>query len=344
MDLKPFKRSNDALNDAGELRRRLDEDGYVFFKRLQNPDALLTVRREILEACMAGGWLIRGTDPMDGIADISAQCTEGDIEYTDVYHEIYKLESFHRVAHAPEVTGIIEKLVDGPVLPHPQKIARLWFPQYTAHTTPIHQDYVHFQGTYDTYTCWAPTGDCPVELGGLAILPGSHKINAVREHHFSLGAGNLAIDQTELQDEWVTTDYEVGDSLIFHSLTVHQALPNVTKDRLRVSLDNRYQAVDQPIAEHMLQPHLQGHHPITWDEIYQNWTSTDLQYYWQNLNLDAAARIEKWGAQGFSEALTLARKGDPHAIHHLQRLIKRDPTSAPAIQAVEALAQATDRV
>ena len=63
------------------------------------------------------------------------------------------------------------KIVDGPVFPHPAKIARIWFPQFTEHTTPVHQDFVHFQGSFDTYTCWAPVGECPIELGGLAMLP-----------------------------------------------------------------------------------------------------------------------------------------------------------------------------
>jgi hypothetical protein len=90
---------------------------------------------------------------MDGIANVAAQCTEGDIGYTDVYHEVYKLEAFHRSAHEPEVMGMIETIMGRPVMPHPQKIARLWFPQYAEHTTPIHQDFVHFQGTYQTYTC-----------------------------------------------------------------------------------------------------------------------------------------------------------------------------------------------
>ena len=232
---------------------------------------------------------------------------------------------------------MMEKVINGPVLPHPQKIARLWFPKYTDHTTPIHQDFVHFQGVYDTYTCWAPVGDCPIDLGGLAILPGTHKINAVHEHHFSLGAGALAIREEELPDNWVTTDYEIGDSLIFHSLTVHQALPNVTEDRLRVSLDNRYQSAEFAIAGHMLEPHLGGEEAITWDEVYETWSSTDLQYYWKDMELEALARIEKWGAQAFEEALDLARRGDAHAIHHLRRMLKWDTESEPAKRAIEVL-------
>ena len=120
---------------------------------------------------MKGGWLVPGTPVENGIARIGAQCTEGDPEYTDVYHQVQRLESFHRSGHWPEVLDVMARAIGDEVLPQPQKICRLWFPQYTEHTTPTHQDYVHFQGSYDTYTCWAPVGDCPVELGGLADRP-----------------------------------------------------------------------------------------------------------------------------------------------------------------------------
>jgi hypothetical protein len=332
-----FRVSNDALEDPAELRRRFDAEGYLFFRSLQDPDMLRALRRDILRVCRDGGWLREGTDLMAGIAEPSRRCTEGDLEYTDVYHEVYKLESFHRSGHWPEVLEMLQKVIGGPVLPHPQKVARLWFPQYVEHTTPIHQDFVHFQGTYQTYTCWAPVGDCPREMGGLAVLPGSHKINAVHDHHFSLGAGSLAIDTGQLEGQWVTTDYAIGDTLVFHSLTVHQALPNKTADRLRISLDNRYQGLDQPIAEHMLLPHLRTHHELTWDEVYRDWRSQELQYYWKDLDLKVLPKDERWGARGFEEALTLARRGDPHARHHLSRLVKRNPHSDQARAAAAAL-------
>ena len=46
-------------------------------------------------------------------------------------------------------------MTGAPIMPHPQKIARIWFPKYTEHTTPKHQDFVHFQGSFDNITCWA---------------------------------------------------------------------------------------------------------------------------------------------------------------------------------------------
>jgi hypothetical protein len=335
--LNEFRVSNDVLGDAAALQHRMHEDGYLFIKKLQDPDKLLALRQEIMQVIMNGGWLIKGTDPMDGLADITKQCTEGDIEYPTVYHEMYKLEAFHRAGHWPEMMAMMEKVIGGPVLSHPQKIARLWFPKYTAHTTPVHQDFVHFQGVYDTYTCWAPIGDCPADLGGLAVLPGSHKVNAVHEHHFSLGAGGLAIHQEELENDWVTTDYECGDTLIFHSLTVHQALPNVTENRLRLSLDNRYQSTSLPIAEHMLNPHLGRIHPLSWDEVYRDWKFTDLQHYWKHLNLEILPTIEAFGAKGFEEALERAGQGDDHAILALKRVIKLDPNGERGQQAVAVL-------
>ena len=332
-----FRVSNDALDDARELRRRIGEEGYLFFRKLQDPDQLWDLRRDMLDVIKDGGWLQTGTDPMDGIADISKRCTEGDPEYPAVYHEVYKLESFHRAGHWPVVLDTMEKIIGGPVMPQPQKVARLWFPQSTDHTTPSHQDYVHFQGTYETYTCWTPVGDCPRELGGLAILPGTHKARTVYDHHFSLGAGSLTVDEDRREGDWLTTDYEIGDCLMFHSLTLHRALPNVTPDRLRVSLDNRYQAVGSPIADHMLDPHMSLLNPITWEEVYARWQTTDLQYYWRDLVTEVVPRDTSYSERGFAEALSLARQGDPRAMLQLKRLVLHDPDSEPGKAAAAVL-------
>ena len=280
---------------------------------------------------------MEGTDPLEGIARIDAQCTEGDTAYTDVYHQVYRLQAFHRSGHWPEVLEVMGQVIGAEVLPHPQKIARLWFPQYTEHTTPMHQDFVHFQGSFETYTFWAPVGDCPMELGGLAVLPGSHKIGKVREHHFSLGAGGLVVDEEDLAGTWLSTNYQAGDALIFPSLTVHQALPNYTEDRLRVSLDNRYQAKDQPIAQHMLQPHMQAISGLTWETCYKGWESDELQYYWQDLGLQVVPMSTQWGDKGFAEALDLARGGDERALYQLRRIARRDPESERGQQAVQLL-------
>ncbi|MBM82091.1 MAG: phytanoyl-CoA dioxygenase [Planctomycetaceae bacterium] len=337
--------SNEAREDVAELRRRLDDDGYLFFKRLLDPDRLHDLRREMLTVMQEGGWLVKGTDPVDGIASLDARCTEGDLGYTDVYHEVYKLQSFHEIAHCRAVMDLLEDVRGCPMMPQPQKVARLWFPKFTEHTTPIHQDFVHFQGTHENLTCWSPVGDCPIELGGLAVLRGSHKVDRVLDHHFSLGAGSLHVDpdeHSELDGQWHTTNYEIGDTLIFPALTVHQALPNLTEDRLRVSLDNRYQRVGDPIAEHMLMPHLSSMSPLPWDEVYKDWDSTETQYYWAEYDNPVLSKITVYLDQGFDEACELAQSGDERAQLHLRRISVRDPSSEQGQRASTVLASLSE--
>ena len=48
-EFNEFRVSNDAFDNPEELRRRLDEEGYIFFRKLQDPDKLLSLRRDMLE-------------------------------------------------------------------------------------------------------------------------------------------------------------------------------------------------------------------------------------------------------------------------------------------------------
>ncbi|NRA40138.1 MAG: phytanoyl-CoA dioxygenase family protein [Planctomycetes bacterium] len=338
-ELSPLRISNDAINDGDELRRRLAEDGYLFLRRIHDLDMMRDLRKDILSVLKRHGWLSADSadsELMDGIANIGARCTEGSLDYAIAYHEIYSLESFHRSAHWPEIMNLLNTIIAKPFMPHPQKVLRMWFPQYTEHTTPIHQDYVHFQGCFDTYTCWSPVGDCPMELGGLAVLRGSHKVERVLEHHFSLGAGSMDLHEDQLEGEWHSIDYEAGDVLIFNALMAHKALPNVTEDRLRLSLDNRYVALDRPIAEHMLQPHLDSYDDFTWEDAYKNWGDSDLRYYWKQNDLKVVPLETQFSDAIYNEALDLAIGGNEHARYWIQRRAESFPNEPESERAREA--------
>ena len=49
--------SNDAKDDSDELRRRIADEGYLFFRRLIEPSALLALRADILGVIGRAGWL-----------------------------------------------------------------------------------------------------------------------------------------------------------------------------------------------------------------------------------------------------------------------------------------------
>ena len=60
--------SNDALNDSEELRRRIAQNGYLFFRGLMDPEPVRNLRLDTLEVLREAGWVEAGTDLVDGIA------------------------------------------------------------------------------------------------------------------------------------------------------------------------------------------------------------------------------------------------------------------------------------
>ena len=336
MSLHEFSPANHLLDQPEELRAQLDRDGFLFFRELLPPNDVLAVRRDVLERCRAGGWLVPGSELMEGRVDPAKACVEPEPAFLDVYREVQKLESFHTLAHHPALQQAVSAVLGEPGLPHPNKIARLSFPQNVQYTTPAHQDFPFIQGTAETFTTWIPLGDVPKQLGGLQVNAGTHK-GGVHDHHIRLGAGGMGIDEDELPDNWYSTDYRAGDVLLFHSMLVHQALPNLTPDRLRLSVDYRHQARSQPIAESNLTAPHTGQ--LTWEEAYRHWSSTDLQYYWQKVDLAVSAYDTSYFANRDREAFEAAERGDPVARPALLRISQRDPDPAKRERADRALAE-----
>ena len=327
MNLQPFRVSNDALADPAELRRRFEDEGYLFLRKFQDPDKLRQLRLDILETLQrAGDWIVPGSRLEEGRVDPDKAVTEGNREYSEVYAQVQKLRSMHASGHWPEVVDVVGQIIDGPVMPHPMKITRLWFPKYTEHTTPFHQDFVHFQSNLEVISVWTPVGDCPLELGPLAVVEGSHKVGRVVDHHFSLGAGGQKVADPEQRGIPRCSDFEIGDTLIFGCLMVHGALPNLTEDRLRVSLDNRYQLDGLPVSENQLKPHLVD--ILTWEQVYEDWPEDDpLKYYWRSSQFEVIEQDTRFGEVAFAEALELAEQGDEHALIALKRAVANSPNA-----------------
>jgi hypothetical protein len=58
---------------------------------------------------------------------------------------------------------------------------------------------------------------------------------------------------------------------------------------MRVSVDFRYQLEGEPLTPIVLEPHFQR---LTWEQIYQGWSSTQLQYYWRDLDFEVADFVD----------------------------------------------------
>ena len=285
-----FVDSTKLLSDPVALRARGAEDGYLFFKQRLPKKNLLALRAEMLAVVDRYGWRQKDQDELGGLIDLDAinQVTEEKMR-TDIgvstaaYEDIQRLEAFHRLPHLPQIVSIMRILFGKEVLVHPRHIARMITGHASVFPTPPHQDFPLIQGTSNTWTCWIPVGDCPRELGGLTILKASHRQGYLPIQP-SKGAGGIAVPLCPGEVNWVEGDFETGDILMFPCYTIHKALHCQRKDAIRLSLDVRYQPIDEIVEAKSLLPHCN----LTWEQIYEGWPTQKqdaLKYYWQSPTL-----------------------------------------------------------
>ena len=95
--MKAFFDSSTLLGDSSALRRRFDEDGYVFVRGLIDPPVLLNLRRQIVEICDQREWLKPGVDPMDAVSWTVPKVEEEEGHF-EVYDQILRLQDFYGLA------------------------------------------------------------------------------------------------------------------------------------------------------------------------------------------------------------------------------------------------------
>jgi ectoine hydroxylase-related dioxygenase (phytanoyl-CoA dioxygenase family) len=296
----PMRPSNSLLGDVPALRERLQEDSYLYFEQVLPVDKILALRRRMLEVLESHGWALGGPQLM--AAETAAKVSdEGQDDFARVYDDLQRLEPLHTLAHDDDLLGIMRQVVGPTAFSHPLKVARVAFPENYEVSTPPHQDYPNNQGTTGLTAAWIPVGDCPRDLGALAIMRGSHRFG-LRELDLHPGPGNRQAVLPEVMREalrWVTTDFAAGDVLLFPSLTVHASLHNASEFNLRLSVDFRYQQEGEALTDLVLHPHFQR---LTWDDVYADWSSDAHQYYWKDLDYEVVPFVqltdEAWESTG----------------------------------------------
>jgi ectoine hydroxylase-related dioxygenase (phytanoyl-CoA dioxygenase family) len=328
---QPFRDSSDIKTDGPALQARMKEDGYLFVKGIYPKEMIANLRRQMLGIAAEAGWLKKGTAIEESIAEPSSACADPEPRYLVPFKKMYRLEDFHAAAHHPNVIGLMERLIGAKVAPHARTIQRNMFPQRPDFTTPAHQDFPHIQGTADTYSVWAPLGDCPVERGGLMMAEGSHK-EGVLPFRLSTGAGGKEVPNP-YEGRWRASGFEAGDAIIFHSMMVHKALPNVSTN-LRQSIDNRYQAVHEPIVEASLLPYASV---MPWEEIYAGWSSDRHKYYWKDTFKNIVPFSQKYYEERDEIAFKMAEEGNNIARAALLRIVQRDTNATKRERAARLL-------
>ena len=320
--MQSFVDSTDLIPNGAALADRMRRDGYLFLRGLVPQDAIRGVQRQVSELAREDGWLRRDHPVEDAIADPTGFCVDPDPTYLRTLRRINHLEDYHALKHHPALITLFERMLGGPILPHPRVLMRNIFPSRDELTTKAHQDFPNVQGTTEVFTAWIPLIDCPMEVGPLQVAAGSHT-KGVFDFHIGAGAGGIEIADP-LEGTWRSTGFALGDVLIFHSMLVHKGVPNHS-DKLRMSMDVRYQLVSEPF--NLDNAHADAQ-PLAWDDIYAGWHAKDLQYYWRKLPLTLKDFDRTWFDKRDALGFALGEAGDPRAKSVLQRIVARDADAA----------------
>jgi hypothetical protein len=228
-------------SDQTALRRRLADEGYLFFRGLLRAADVQAAYDSVHAELSVGGWTSGDGHP----AGPQRALTVRDPLADPSFRAALSSRGLNRLAYLPPLRGLIRLILGTGAFCYPAKVLRAVYPESPTRVTRdryIHQDFA-VSGVQDMLTTWLPLMDIPVQLGGLAVLPRSHR-QPPRPPQL------LRPDE----HSWATTDFRPGDVLLFHCLTSHAALPN-HESRLRISADFRWQAADQPApAELVLGP------------------------------------------------------------------------------------------
>jgi hypothetical protein len=256
--------SNSILNDPAALRARMQADGYLLLRGILPRERVLGARRMVLERLAAAGKLDKNASLMDGIL---ADGSSG--EYLGGKKEVTHSPDFLAFAECPEFFSFFNHFLSEPAMTLSYKWLRA---VGNEGGTKPHYDVV-FMGRGETqrlFTCWTPMGDIGLDGGPLAVLVGSHRLDSYKKVRETYGKqdvdhvnieSNFSHDPMEIVQkfggQWQTSDFKVGDVLIFTMYTMHAAIQNTTR-RVRISADLRFQPASAPADERFM-----GENPVS---------------------------------------------------------------------------------
>jgi ectoine hydroxylase-related dioxygenase (phytanoyl-CoA dioxygenase family) len=250
-ELGELRDSNNLLGDNQALHSRMEEDGYLFIRKLHDPDKVKAARQVVLDNLNQNNQIDQ-SHPLDN-AVISAGARGA---FMGGAKAVTHTPEFLNVVESPEVMHFFSTYLSAPVLTYDYKWLRcVGHNDYTG----AHYDIVYMgRGTHNLYTLWTPLGNVAYEQGPLAILCGSHRFDRLKETYGRMDVdrdhvtGWFSNDPLEMTStyggQWLTSEFEMGDALIFGMFTMHGSLNNTTQS-YRLSCDTRYQRADEAVDE-----------------------------------------------------------------------------------------------
>ncbi len=275
-DITPYTDSSEAFHDGDydEIKKRAKSDGYLYIKGAVDVERNMSLRNDVLRICNEHNLLIKDDILRD---DINVNSGSGPTLFWD---KCVKLQSFNEYLHKePAVLKLFSHILGEEYVLLPRALFRFF--KNNGEFSKLHQDFWYSGVAQNMWTAWVPIGDIPMDKGVVVTAKDSHtKIGIVpNEDRFYDQNNQITFKLNKDDYEWLASDFESGDVLFFTCLTTHFSTTNTT-NHLRLSADYRFIPTSDPIADYFFIPHMTEH---TWDDIYEDWDSTEYQRYWSHL-------------------------------------------------------------
>ena len=279
-ELGKLRDSNSLLGDNQALQARMDEDGYLLIRKLHDPSKVKAARQVVLDNLNQNNQIDK-SHPLDSaVINTGARGA-----FMGGAKAVTHTTEFLNVVESPEVMHFFSAYLEAPVLTYDYKWLRC-----VGHGdfTGAHYDIVYMgRGTHNLFTLWTPLGNVSYEQGPLAILCGSHRFDRIKETYGRMDVdrdhvtGWFSNDPLEMTSayggQWLSSEFEMGDAIIFGMFTMHGSLNNTTHG-YRLSCDTRYQRADEAVDERWI-----GDNPIA-------------HYSWmQGETVDMKDARKRWG-------------------------------------------------
>jgi hypothetical protein len=248
-----LRESNEISDDPEALRKRLDEDGFLFIREFHDRNQVLGVRRDILQIMADTGELDPAEPLMEGVINPALK-TQATVSTKG--RENLKTDSLKRLLYGRRPENFFRKLF----VVEPMAFQFQWLRAggHGAGST-IHADVVYMgRGTKRLCTIWTPLGDIPPEMGPLVLCLGSHRWERVRTTYGQADVdrdripGHFTENPAELVEKfggrWATAPMRAGDAVIVNMFLLHASLMNTT-NRYRISVDARWQPAGEPMDD-----------------------------------------------------------------------------------------------
>jgi hypothetical protein len=280
-----LRNANDLLDDAQALRNRMAEDGYLLLRGLLDQEKALAARRSVLQRLWDQGQLDPAYPLMEGVL-------KADVRLAFRPDLAARNPEVERLLYEGEMMAFFDHFLGGPATHFDFTWLRAKSAGPDTATTP-HCDIVFMsRGTRSLYTAWTPLGDISYEMGGLMVLERSHRradvlgeywefdvdaycINSEKEEEtrkwsWAKTGGSFTKDalgvSEQLQSRWLTSEYQLGDVLIFNMQLLHASMDNQT-NRVRLSTDSRYQLASEPLDYRWMGENPPAHGPEARQEL-----------------------------------------------------------------------------